>query len=168
MAIPSVDDYTINDDALTIITMLERVLATVISVYDEKGVPLPSRQYWTMGRAPEDCAQVTVSLIQVYLGTPGDQASTPQHCNQVRTAVLNVAVTRDFPVGENGKAVGVDRIMEASKWGAIDSMVLSSSLNDFDMWEDGYQGLGVIATIATNDPQGGVQTTNMNLSMAIG
>lgn len=58
--------------------------------------------------------------------------------------------------------------MDASAWGAIDSMVLLDSLSAFDRWDDGGPGLGVVATVQTNDPQGGIQTTNMNLSMGVG
>jgi len=166
--IPDINNYPIDDDAKLVMNMMQRVLDTVVGVYEQMGVPLPARQFWTTGGAVEDCEQVTVNLIQAYLGNPGDQATQPQRCNVARSAVLNIAVTRNFPIGENGKAVSPDRIMQGSAWAMIDVQVLLEALRSFDQWSDGGPGLGVIATVSPADPSGGVQTVNMNLTMAIG
>lgn len=172
MALPPVKkatgDYAISDDAKTLMNQMERILDAVIGVYEQHGIPLPARRYWMMGSTvPEDCEQVVVSFIQAYLGVPGDSAADAQQCNQPRTGVFNVHVTRNYPIGEVGKAVPADQIIEASKWAAIDSNVLIWALNDLNVAQDGYSGPGVIATVNVAPPSGGVQTTVLNISMMI-
>jgi len=148
--------------------MLERLLERVVGLFEQQGVPLPTRRYWMMGpEIPEDCAQVVVSFIQTYLGAPGDQAADAQKCNAPRTGVFNIAITRDYPLAEMGKAVSEERIIAASKWAAVDSAVLMWGLEELNTLEDGFPGPGVIATVNVPPPNGAVQTTIMNLSMMI-
>lgn len=162
-----IDKYPINEDALIIVNMLDRVLDRLRAIYEEQGVPLPARQYWMMGPEPaEDCEQAVVSFIQSYLGLPGDQASDAQQCNVARTAVLNIHITRPHPVGDNGKSVSPEKIIEASKWGAVDSAVLMWGLQDLSAL-DGMPGPGVIATVNVSPPRGGLQTTVLNISMMV-
>ena len=94
--------------------------------------------------------------------------SDPQRCSAPRSIVVNVSVTRDFPIGSNGKAVNVDRIMESGAWSAIDVQVLLNSLNEFDQFQDFGPGYGVIATVEAADASGGMLTVNMNLTMGLG
>ena len=167
---PKVGDYPIKEESLVIVDMLDRLLEAVVGLYEQQGVPLPTRRYWMMGPAPaEDCPQVVVCFMQSYLGTPGDQASVPQQCNQPRTAVLNIYITRNHPEGEVGKAVPAERIIEASKWPAVDTAVLMWGLEELNQLADFMGGgPGVIATVNVAEPSGGVQTTVLNLSRVIG
>lgn len=164
----SLSDYAVPEEALTLFNTCQRLLDTVVEEYASAGLPLPARQYWTFGRPAEDCAQVVVSYLQSYLGSPGDQASTPQRCNGVKSAVFNISITRDFPIGVNGKAVSPAKIMEANGWNAVDTQMLLNMLEKFDAWEDNYPGLGVIATVNAADAGGGLSTVNLNLTMALG
>lgn len=162
-----ISDYGVSEDALIIVNMMDRLLERVVAIYEQQGVPLPARRYWMLGpEVPEDCEQVVVTFLQSYLGLPGDQAADAQNCNVGRTAVVNVFVTRNHPVGESGKAVAPERIIEASKWGAVDSAVLMWGLNELSAIE-GTPGPGVIATVNVSPPNGGVQTTVLNLSVMI-
>ena len=163
-----ISDYAIDSEALVLVNMLDRLLDKVIGVYEQQGVPLPTRRYWMLsGVAPEDCAQVVVTFVQSYLGAPGDQASDTQQCDAPRTGVFNVTVTRDHPKGQAGQPVAPERIIEASKWGAVDAAVLMWALRDISEMADGYPGPGVIATVNVQPPGGGVQTTVLNVSMVI-
>lgn len=165
---PITDISTVDDDAKNIVTFLEGVLERVASMFQSYNIPLPARQYWTVGQQAIDCEQLTVTLIQIYLGPPGDQASTPQRCNTARTAVITVSVSRQIPtVGQNGRPPAADKLQEAANISAIDGYVLMQSLNLLDMWEQGGYGLGVIATVDYPEPEGGFQTVNMQLTMAI-
>jgi hypothetical protein len=158
----------IDEQALNIIELLDGVLQRVVSTFNSYNVPLPNRQYWTVGQQAVDCEQLTVTLLQIYLGAPGDQASTPQRCNQPRTAVMTVSLSRCIPtVGQNGRPPTADKLEEAAKISAIDGYVLMLSLNLLDMWELGGYGIGVIATVDMPPPEGGYQTVNMQLTMAI-
>lgn len=162
-----VSDYGINEDALDLKKHMERLLETVVSVYEQQGVPLPDRKYWQIGTPPEDCAQVVVSLLQIYLGMPGDQAADIQPCNGPVTAVVNIHITRDYPVGEGGQPNSTQAITDAASWGAVDSWVLMKAMKEFDKNEFEQPGFGAIATIAGRPAAGGLQTTVLNLSTAV-
>ncbi|URP22166.1 hypothetical protein SEA_BIG4_82 [Microbacterium phage Big4] len=162
-----IEQYPIDPDAFILSNMMDRVLERLVAVYEQQGVPLPLRRYWMMGaEVPEDCEQAVVTYLQSYLGLPGDQASNAQNCNTSRTAVLNIVITRDYPIGEVGKAVSPDAIIAASKWSAVDTAVLLWGLQDFAAI-DGMPGPQVIATVNTMPPNGGVQSTVLNISMMV-
>jgi hypothetical protein len=165
--VATIDGFAISDDALVLVNKLKSIKETVATVYASYGVPLPERQYYSLNQPSEDCPQMVVSYMQTYLGAPGDQAAEAQRCTGPRTGVFNITVTRKYPVGENGKVISTQRIEDASDWGAIDSWVLMESLKQFDEWEPGTQGLGVIATVDVAAPRGGLQTTRMTLSLGL-
>ncbi len=162
-----IEDYGIDPDAFVLPNMMSRVLENLIAVYEQAGVPLPARRYWMMGpEVPEDCEQAVVTYAQSYLGLPGDQASAAQNCIGPRTAVINIVITRNYPIGTVGKEVPADQIIAASKWSAVDVTTLLWGLNDLASVE-GMPGPSVIATVNVNPPSGGVQSTILNLSMAL-
>jgi hypothetical protein len=164
----NLEDFDVDQDVFSVSNALQGVLDRVVSVYASYGVPLPDRQYWTMGTPSIDCAQVVVSFIQMYLGPPGDEATKPQRCNQPRTVVMNVTVSRAIPVvGQSGRAPSSERIQAGSVISAVDSWILMQSINELDQWEDGAYGLGVIATLNAPDPQGGFQSVNLQITMAV-
>ena len=166
MPITPIED--ISEDAYAIKHLLDNVLDSVVSTFQSYGVPLPDRQYWTVGQAAVDCEQLAVTLSQIYLGPPGDQASIPQRCEIARSAVLGVTIAREIPtVGLNGRPPTAEKISRAAEISAIDSWVLISSINSFDQWEPGGLGVGVIATVDIPPPEGGFQLVNMQLTMAV-
>lgn len=163
----TVDQYSMDSEALVIVNMMGRLLDRLVGVYEQAGVPLPARRYWMFGpEVPEDCEQAVVTFVQSYLGIPGDQAAAPQQCHAPRTAVINIVITRNFPIGEAAAAVSPERIIEASKWAAVDNAVLTWALSDLTAI-DGIPGPGVIATVNNPPPNGGVQSTVLNLSLMI-
>jgi hypothetical protein len=163
-----VDVSEVDESALNIVDFLDGVLERVEATFQSYNVPLPSRRYWTVGQTAIDCEQLVVTLIQVYLGPPGDPASSPQRCNMPRTAVMAVTIAREIPVvGQNGRPPSAEKITDGSKISAIDAYVLMSSINSLDLWESGGYGVGVIATADVTPPEGGFQVVNMQLTMAI-
>jgi hypothetical protein len=166
--VKSLDDYQVDEDVLDIVRLMDRALETVVEVYAQSNAPLPSRRYWSMARPAEDCAQVVVSFIQSYVGAPGDQANTPQRCASVpRSAVLEITVTRDYPIGANGNPVTPANIIKASGLTAMDASLLLQSAGAFDRWGNMSGNFGVIATVTPRDPSGGLQTTVMNITVVI-
>lgn len=167
--IQKLEDYSIDEEAFNLKDMMDNVLGVLVAVYEQYNVPLPARRYWTTGMASVDCAQAVVSLIQLYLGPPGDQAATPQHCNQPKTAVLTIYISREVPVpSNNGKPPAPEDIQAAAGWQATDAWVLMESLEQFDTWGiDGIRGPGVIATIQTPAPMGGFATVEMQLTVTV-
>ncbi len=167
-SIINLDDYDIDPDAFAVRDLLQGVLDRVVAIYETANVPLPSRRYWTLSSPAEDCEQVVVSFIQMYLGAPGDEANIPQRCNVVRSAVMSVQIARAIPVvGQTGRAPGADRIQNGSEIGAVDAWILMTAVNLFDQWEEGGFGPGVIATLNAQEAQGGFQTISMQLTMAV-
>ena len=164
----NLDAYTVDPDAFAVRDLMQGVLDRVVALYASYGVPLPSRQYWTMGTPATDCEQVVVSFIQMYLGAPGDEAATPQRCNVPRSAVLQVGVSRAIPsVGQTGRVPSAEKIEAGSEISAVDSWVLMSAVNLLDQWEEGGYGPGVIATLNSTEPQGGYQTIVLQITMAV-
>jgi len=166
MATTSISDVT--PEALNLKNMMDGVLERVVSVFHSYNVPLPSRQYWTMGNPAVDCEQLVVSFIQMYLGTPGDQASQPQRCNMPKSAVLQISLARPIPtVGQNGRPPADEKIMEGSYISAVDAWVLMDAMKTLDVWDETSLGMGVIATIDAPTAEGGFQVINMNITMVV-
>lgn len=159
----------VSDDAKNLANMLQGVLDRVITAYDSYDMPLPGRRYYTFGVPTVECEQVVVSFIQMYLGTPGDEATQPRRCHDPRSATLNISISRAVPTTQaNGNAPLADDIQDANRVAALDAWVLMESVNLLDVWgEEGYPGLGVIATVDGSQPEGGFTTTRMTITMAI-
>lgn len=166
---PTVNVSTVDDGAKNLALFLQEVLDRVINCYGSFNMPLPSRRYWTLGTPAVDCEQLVVSMIQMYVGTPGDEATDPRRCNDPRSATLNISVSRAVPIAQqNGNPPSADDIQNASVVSAYDAWVLMESIQQLDAWGDmGSYGLGVIATVDAADPEGGFATTRMTITMAI-
>lgn len=168
MATANLSNYEVDEAAFNLRDMMQGILDRVVTIYGSYGVPVPARRYWTMGNPALDCEQLVVSFVQMYLGAPGDEANRPQRCNQIKSAVVTIAVSRPIPsVGQSGRPPGADKIQEQSEWSAVDSWVLMESINLLDQWsEDGF-GPGVIATLSSGEPQGGFQTITLQVTLAV-
>jgi hypothetical protein len=163
-----VDISGVSAGALNLKNLMDGVLEKTVEVFEEYNVPLPSRQFWTVGEPAIDCEQLVVSFIQTYLGLPGNQASEPQRCQAVRSVVLTISISREIPVvGVNGKAPTGDKIEEASRIAVVDAWMFMELINKLDQWEPGEFGLGVIATADSSGFDGGFQTTAMQLTMVV-
>jgi hypothetical protein len=166
MALTTVAD--VSEDALNLKNMMDGILSRIEDVFQTYNVPLPQRRYWTMGEVAVDCEQVVVNFLQMYLGTPGDEQSMPQRCHVPRTATVIISISRAVAtVGQNGRPPSGDKITESAHASAIDAWVLMECIRQFDMWDDTGYGLGVIATMDSSGPEGGFQTVNMQLTLAV-
>lgn len=158
----------VSEDAVHLRDMMEGVLERVQSVFQSYNVELPQRRYWSMSTPAIDCEQVVVYFQQLYLGPPGAQVGEPQRCHVPRSATLTISIARQTPiVGQNGRPPSPEAISAASEIMAIDSWVLMESINQLDQWDDTGYGVGVIATLEATPPEGGFQTTNMIVTMAV-
>jgi len=159
---------SVSDDALHLKNFLDKVLDKVVETYENYNVPLPHRQFWTMGDPAIDCEQLCVSFIQMYLGLPGDQASQPQRTTSPRSAVLSISVSRAIPVvGSNGRAPSAEKIQEGSEISAVDAYMFMELITKLDQWEPGEFGMGVIATVEAATAEGGFETTKMQVTMVV-
>jgi len=158
--------YDIDEEAFSIRDAMNDILSGVESAYQSYNVPLPTRRYWLTGDPAFDCEQVTVSLMQTYLGMPGDEATSPQACNGPRTLVVNISVVRPTAsLSKNGNAPSAEAIQKASEWAAVDMFVLMNSLSSFDTWSVYGGAPSAIATITTNTHEGNFMSTQAQITM---
>jgi len=163
-----VNPATVSNDAKNLAVLMQNVLNAVIDTYTSYTMPLPGRRYWTLGTPSIDCEQVVVSMLQMYIGSPGDEATSPRRCNDPRSVTLLVQVSREVPtVGANGRAPSGDAIQDGSEISAYDAWILLDSSRLLDQWDPANFGLGVIATVETSSPEGGFQTVSMTITMAV-
>lgn len=164
----NIDTSTVSSEAKNLANLIQNVLNAVITTYASYNMPLPGRRYWTLGNPAVDCEQLVVSMIQMYIGSPGDEATEPRRCNDPRSATLLVQVSREVPtVGQNGRAPSADAIQDGSEISAYDAWILLDSARQLDQWDPANFGLGVIATVETNSPEGGFQTVTMTITVAV-
>lgn len=158
----------VSEDAVNLRDMMQGVLERVQSVFQSYNVELPARRYWMMGTPAIDCEQLVVFFQQLYLGPPGAQVGEPQRCHVPRSATITISLSRATPIAQqNGRPPSPERIEAASEVLAIDAWVLMSAINQLDMWDETGYGVGVIATLETTAPEGGFQTTNLVVTMAV-
>jgi hypothetical protein len=163
-----IDGTGVLEDATNLRDMMDGVLERVETIFQSYNVELPQRRYWSIGQPAIDCEQVVVSFMQMYLGAPGDEATTPQRCHVPRSAVITISIARAVPiVGQNGRPPSQEKIQQSSAVSTIDAWVLMDAVKLFDMWDNTGYGLGVIATVEITPPEGGFQSVIMNLTMAV-
>jgi hypothetical protein len=104
----------------------------------------------------------------MYVGAPGDEATQPRRCSDPRSATINVSVSRAVPVvGQNGRPPSAETIESSSEITAYDAWILLDSASQLDTWETSGFGLGVIATVEVQAPEGGFQTVTLTLTAAV-
>jgi hypothetical protein len=163
-----IDTTTVDESAKNLAVLMQNVLNAVIDTYTSYTMPLPGRRYWTLGSPSVDCEQVVISMLQMYIGSPGDEATVPRRCNDPRSVTLLVQVSREVPtVGANGRPPTGDAIQDGSEISAYDAWILLDSARLLDQWDPATFGLGVIATVETNAPEGGFQTVSMTITMSV-
>ena len=167
MATP-INKAAVSSNAKNLAVMMQAVLDQVVASYATYSMPLPTRQYWTMGQPAIDCEQLVVSFVQMYVGAPGDEATEPRRCNDPRSATLNISVSRQVPtVGQNGRPPAADVIESFAEYSAYDAYILLDCAANLDAWEESGFGLGVIATVEVQSPEGGYQTAVLTLTVAV-
>lgn len=162
----TVDDlYISQDDVDALPNTLHTVLAKIVETFELAGVSLPERRYIWWGGTAHDCDQVTVSVIQFYLGAPGDPAIAPQRCDGPRTLVLSCQVVRKLPL-PTGSRVTYPSAAASSSYaeqrGRDAWLLLEAGLKQCDIW-----GVGAIADVNPTEPQGEYQAVSLNLTLPV-
>lgn len=144
--------------------LVHRVLDAVVAVYAQNSVSLPDRRYVQLNTATVDCEQVTVSLAQMYLGSPGNQAILPQRCESPRTAVMLVEIVRCVPApGPRGVPPTVAQIEASADQFLIDAWLLMEAVTV--AVDTGFDG--VLADVSASDRQGQFQGITLTLIMQV-
>lgn len=163
-----IDHVGVLEGATNLRDMMNGILERVEAVFQSYNVELPQRRYWTVGQPAIDCEQLVVYFQQLYLGPPGAQVGEPQRCHVPRSATVTISIARATPiVNQNGRPPSPEKIKASAEVLAIDAWVLMESINQLDQWDETGYGVGVIATLEVNPPEGGFQTTDMIITMAV-
>lgn len=143
--------------------LAEHILAKVVEVYARNLIALPDRQYISVATPAQDCEQVTVAFQQAYIGPPGDEASTPQQCESPRSAVYQVVVTRCVPVADErtGQPPAPEVLSASARELMQDAWLLLQSSKDLDDY------LGLIATVESQDAEGGLASTMLTVTLGV-
>jgi hypothetical protein len=129
---------------------LDEGFQCVLDHYLQVGVPLPERQYWTIGQTAHDCEQVVLAVQQMFLGTADNPLGTNQ-CNAPRSITFTIEVIRCVPTLTNrGQAPAAQAIENASVHPVIDMEVLMDAATCFDRFSS-----GIVVTIDAIPAQGG-------------
>lgn len=154
----------------SIYSMMETIMERIVAGYENLGVSLPDRRYLGLATPAVDCEQLVVVFRQAYYGPPGDEASEPQRCDGIRTAVIEVQLWRCIPVPKGGRqtAPSATTLQEGLKPLLGDAWLLLDLAPDTESWNGaGPGGIGVIATVEATEAQGAYQGVVLTLTMAI-
>lgn len=159
----------VSSDALSLKNLMDGVLERLVDRLNHHNVPLPNKRYWKVGAPVIDCEQLVLSVAQMYIGLPGDPASEPMRCNSPRSVVFRAVLARCLPSPDNrGNEPTAEKQQEYANIQAVDAWALLDAVAFLDDWDAvGAFGLGVIATIDIEDPQGGFQSVVATFTMAI-
>lgn len=144
---------------------MEKVLQTVVNEFSAAGVALPDRRYIFFGLPAADCAQVTVALQQLYLGSPGLPASEPTPCSAPTTAVLRVEILREVPIPGSQLTIPVNQLSAAAHQQVRDAEIMLQSVSK--MCGATWGGMGVFADVTMGTEQGAYAGPVMNLTAGV-
>lgn len=150
------------------------ILETVNTTFAAENVDLPSVQMLTLGglgATAHLCEQLSVSVEEMYSGTPGNQAQEPVKCNEPQSVSFAVELVRCVPTGTTrGRSTplpsGEDATQQTNV--ALERMLDMKLLMDAGMnacagtwFETG------IVTISAAPPQGGFQALVMAITTVV-
>lgn len=153
-------------DGEWVAAFMERVLGTIEDTFTAAGVALPERRYITFGTPAADCAQLTVALQQLYLGTPGIPVQEPTPCSSPTTAVLRVEILRETPIPQDRElAVQTIKLVASAKEQIKDAELLLESIRP--MCSGTWGAGGVFADVLMGLDQGMYAGPVMNLTIGV-
>lgn len=100
-------------------------------------IPLPERQYWTIGTTAHDCEQMVLAVQQMFLGTAENPIELTQ-CTGPRGLTFTVEVVRCVPgLTNRGQPPPADAIEVASVNPVIDMEIMLDLAKYFDPFMTG-------------------------------
>ena len=144
--------------------LMQSIVDSIVQTYQDANVDLPDRHVLTVGPAPHDCEQLNVSLEQLYIGGPGDEAEQPMRCEAPRTVTLTVHIVRCIPTPTSrGQAITPEAMsVSTAKMGA-DFMLLMDGI----MASEPVDYLGALVDITAGAPSGGYQAVQANVVVGV-
>lgn len=159
------EKYVTDEDAFDLKRHLTKTLEVVVSLFESYNMPLPTRRYYMLSTPAIDCEQVVVSLINLYLGPPGDEGGVPIICDYgtPRTAVTQVTIARKITVPKNGQPQTPEQVMADADVSGMDAWLMFLNMQQFD-----FNNMGVIATVMPEKIAGGYQVVTLQLTSTVG
>lgn len=154
--------YTYSD---TIAYAAECIIEAGRDALQQCDLDFPDRAYVAYGQPVHDCQQFTVSLLQAYVGTPGDQAVGPQACDGPASAVFSVQLVRCTPRVDmkTKRVLSPEEQTEASLGYYRDAAALLRIADFMPMQYD----RATIADVSIGEPQGQFIPIILNLVVGL-
>lgn len=162
-------------NANDVVDFAQHVIDTVVETFGEAEVALPALQIMTMGgqgTVVHLCEQLTVSVEEMYSGTPVNQGMIPVKCNAPRTLNIAVELVRKSPTGTvQGRSTPLPVTQDADQ----QTTVAKTRMIDMDLLmtsglyacETQWYGEGIVHVSAA-PPDGGYQALVLSITTAIG
>jgi hypothetical protein len=148
-------------------SVARHLLATIETQFSAAGIELPARRVITVGSVAVDDELLAVMFGGVYTGLPGNEQNTPVSNRGEgfvpRTAVFNVELWRYVPaLTGSGQAPSPEIETAAAEKTTDDAWhLLEAAFNSDQM------GIGVIARVDVNEPQGEYHGISMVVELVI-
>lgn len=144
--------------------LMQDIVDSIVQVYQDANVALPDRHILAVGEIPHDCEQVGVSLDQLYIGGPGDQAEQPMRCEAPRTVGLTVQIVRCIPTPKDRRhSVTPAEMNESTERLATDFWLLMDGI----MASEAANWLGALVDIGSTPPDGGYQAVVATVAVGV-
>jgi hypothetical protein len=149
--------------------LMGSILNAVEEVFALYDIDLPTLKYLTFAQPSHDCEQVTVTMIQAYIGPAGEQADNPQPCTNPRTGVFQVEIVRCIDDGVQ------TNLRQRGGSTAPDATIISDYARDRakDAWallqvpQHLFDYNQAIVDVAVTEPQGKFQAVVLNIIVQI-
>lgn len=150
---------------------LKHIHETIRALFSSAGVTLPVRQYVTTGgdgTVAYDCEQLTVTVGQIYLGTPGEPSYQPTGCMLNMSGDFIIELVRCSPIPKESKR-NPDKInlptpaemQQAALMFSIDAQLLLEAAYAVQSTQ------GVIASVEFAGANGAMQAVILRLSCSL-
>jgi hypothetical protein len=142
-------------DEFVIPKWCDKAMVDIVEHYATKtgvlgGVPLPARQYWTIGQTAHDCEQAVLAVQQMFLGTAENPMELTQ-CNGPRGLTFTFEVVRCVPgLTNRGQPPTADSVEIASVNPVIDMEIMLDLAKYFDPYL-----IGVVVNVDPITASGG-------------
>lgn len=148
-------------------SLAQHILDTIVEIYATKvdvATPLPDRKLITIGSVAVDSPLIAVMFGGVAVGPPGNELNVPRRGEtDPRTATFNVELWRpsgtSLPSGMPGPA---QKVTDAAKVIMQDAWLLLESAYACDQL-----GVGIIANVIVNEPQGELVGASMSIEVQV-
>jgi hypothetical protein len=139
------------------------IMQVIEKTFDDYGIELPERRVIAIGSVAVDAPLVAVMFGGVAVGAPGNELNAPLRGDSPRSLTFNVELWRQTPaIGPSGLAPTATEITTSAEAIMNDSWLLLEAAYASDQL-----GVGVIANVTVNEPQGEMSGVSMAVELQV-